>query len=67
MGRTQSKWALSTGQNGTRDASGYYEAIYRVSPQNRNYLKWEYDDLDGGAGDDVNGIDRFQLTLEKAA
>ncbi len=23
--------------------TGYYEAMYRVSPLNRSYLKWEYD------------------------
>lgn len=45
--------------------TGYYEAKYRVSPAGRDYLKWEYDNSDGGAGDDVNGIDRLQLTIEK--
>lgn len=46
--------------------TGYYKAMYRVSPAGKGYLKWEYDDEDGGAGDDVNGVDRLQLTLEKA-
>ena len=46
--------------------TGYYKAKYRVSPKGKGYLKWEYDDEDGGAGDDVNGVDRLQLTLEKA-
>lgn len=44
--------------------TGYYKAKYRISPLGKDYLKWEYDDEDGGAGDDVNGIDRIQLTLE---
>lgn len=43
--------------------TGYYEAKYRVAPAGKDYLKWEYDDKDGGAGDDTNGIDRLQLTL----
>lgn len=45
--------------------NGYYKAKYRVAPKGKDYLKWEYDDEDGGAGDDRNGIDRLQLTLEK--
>ena len=45
--------------------TGYHEAKYRVSPNGRDYLKWEYDNKDGGAGDDVNGIDRLQLTVSK--
>lgn len=44
--------------------TGYYEAKYRVAPIEKDYLKWEYDDKDGGAGDNVNGIDRLQLTLQ---
>lgn len=44
--------------------TGYYVAKYRVSPFGKGYLKWEQDDQDGGAGDDVNGIDRLQLTIE---
>lgn len=46
--------------------TGYYKAKYRVARIGKGYLKWEYDDEDGGAGDDVNGVDRLQLTLEKA-
>lgn len=47
--------------------TGYYKAKYRVAPKGRSsYLKWEYDDEDGGAGDDVNGVDRLQLTISKA-
>ena len=46
--------------------TGYYKAKYRVAPVGKGYLKSEYDDEDGGAGDDVNGVDRLQLTLEKA-
>ena len=52
----------STDTSGT---TGYYKAKYRVAPVGRDYLKWEYDDEDGGAGDDTNGVDRLQLTLEK--
>jgi len=47
--------------------TGYYEAKYRVSPLGNDYLKWEYDNKDGGAGNDRDGIDRIQLTVEKAA
>ena len=47
------------------EKTGYYEAKYRVSPKGKSYLKWEYDDKDGGAGDDKTGIDRLQLILEK--
>jgi hypothetical protein len=47
------------------DATGYYRAKYRVASSGMDYLKWEYDDEDGGAGDDVNGVDRLQLTLDK--
>lgn len=46
--------------------TGYYKAKYRVSPAGRDYLKWEYDDEDGGAGDDANGVDRLQLTLKRS-
>ena len=49
------------------DGSGTkgYKAKYRVAPSGKGYLKWEYNDEDGGAGDDMNGVDRLQLTLEK--
>lgn len=46
------------------EKTGYYKAKYRVS-SGGSYLKWEYDDEDGGAGDDVNGVDRLQFTLVK--
>lgn len=46
-------------------ATGYYAASYRVHPVGGEWLKWETDDEDGGAGDDRNPIDMFQLTLEK--
>ena len=45
--------------------TGYYRAKYRVATLGNGYLKWEYDNEDGGAGDDANGVDRLQLTLEK--
>lgn len=47
------------------EATGYYKAKYRVAPSGRDCLKWEHDDEDGGAGDDINGVDRLQLTLER--
>ena len=53
----------STNNPGT---TGYYKAKYRVAPSGKDYLKWECDDEDGGAGDDMNGVDRLQLTLEKS-
>lgn len=46
-------------------STGYYVAKYRVSPIGQDYLKYEYDDNDGGAGDDANGIDRLQITIEQ--
>lgn len=46
-------------------STGYYCASYRVHPVGKDWLKWETDDEDGGAGDDCNPIDMFQLTLEK--
>lgn len=42
----------------------YYKAMYRVSPLNADYLKWEYDDETDGAGG-AGVIDRLQLTLER--
>jgi len=41
----------------------YYEALYRVQTASGAWLKWEHDDLDGGAGDDVNAICRIQLKI----
>lgn len=52
-------------------STGYYRAMYRVHTlhnwpsANGDWLKWEYDDEDGGAGDDANPIDLFQLTLAR--
>ena len=43
-------------------ATGYYEAVYRVAPAGAEWLKWEHDDDDDGAGG-AGPIDRFQLTL----
>ena len=43
-------------------ATGYYEALYRVAPAGADWLKWEHDDGDDGAGG-AGPIDRFQLTL----
>lgn len=49
---------------------GYYKAKYRVSPTNRSYYPWQYDNektngQDGYAGYKGIKIDRFQLTLSK--
>lgn len=46
-------------------ATGFYKAKYRVAPIGKDYLKWEFDDEDGGAGG-AGAIDRLQLALEKA-
>lgn len=52
-------------------STGYYRAMYRVHSLHNwpsahgKWLKWEYDDEDGGAGDDANPIDLFQLTLSR--
>lgn len=43
----------------------YYEAYYRVRPKGRDWLKWETDDLDGGAGDDRNAVCCFQMKLRR--
>lgn len=48
-------------------ATGYYRAMYCVhwmgdSPA---WGKWEYDDEDGGAGNDRDPIDMFKLTLSR--
>ena len=43
-------------------STGYYEAVYRVAPIGADYLKWEHDDDDNGAGG-AGPIDRFQLTV----
>ena len=46
-------------------STGYYRAMYRVHTVNGQWLKYEYDDEDGGAGDDQHAIDMFQLTLSR--
>lgn len=43
-------------------ATGYYEALYRAAPAGGEWLKWEHDNNDDGAGG-AGPIDRFQLTL----
>lgn len=49
----------------TSETNGaYYKAKYRVAPVGQDYLKWEYDDEDDGAGG-AGVIDRVQLTLER--
>ena len=47
------------------DKTGYYEALYRVFTSAGEWLKWEHDDDDDGAGDDVHAVRRFQLKLGK--
>lgn len=44
-------------------STGYYEAVYQVHTVAGAWLKVEYDDDDGGAGDDCNAIDQVKLTL----
>lgn len=49
---------------------GYLKAKYRVSPVNKGYYSWQYDNekinrQDGYAGSFGRSIDRFQLTLSK--
>lgn len=49
---------------------GYLKAKYRVSPVNKGYYSWQYDNektnyQDGYAGAFGRSIDRFQLTLSK--
>ena len=46
-------------------STGYYRAMYRVHVLGGDWLKWEYDDEDGGAGNDANTIDKLQLTLTR--
>ena len=41
----------------------WYEALYRVQTASGAWLKWEHDDNDGGAGDDVNAVCRVRLKL----
>lgn len=44
--------------------TGYYAAKYRVAPVGADWLKWELDDDDDGAGG-AGAIDRMQLTIER--
>lgn len=44
--------------------TGFFKAKYRVAPMGKDYLKWEFDDEDGGAGG-AGVIDRLQLTIEQ--
>ena len=46
-------------------ATGYHEAMYRGHTVAGKWLKWEHDDNDGGAGDDVNALDVVQLKIVK--
>lgn len=55
----------NTPQDVTR-SSGYQKAQYKVSPVNRNYYNWQYDNETGNGQDGYAGcfgkaIDRFQL------
>lgn len=43
--------------------TGFKKAKYRVAPIDKDFLKWEFDDEDDGAGG-AGVIDRLQLTLE---
>ena len=47
--------------------TGYYKAYYCVHWQGDkpSWGKWEYDDEDGGAGNDKDPIDMFKLTLSR--
>ena len=49
------------------DKTGYYKAMYQVHwmGQKPAWGKWEYDDEDGGAGNDKDPIDMFRLTLSR--
>lgn len=49
---------------------GYYRAKYRVSPINKGYYDWQYDNettdgQDGYAGSFGKTLDRIQITLDK--
>lgn len=46
------------------ESTGYFKAKYRVAPIGKDYLKWEYDDEDDGAGG-AGVIDRLQLAIEQ--
>lgn len=46
-------------------STGYYEAFYRAHwlSDPPAWGKWEHDDDDGGAGDDVHQLDMIELTI----
>lgn len=44
--------------------TGFFKAKYRVGRLGGDYLKWEHDDEDGGAGG-AGVIDRLQLSIEQ--
>lgn len=44
--------------------TGYYEALYRVYAGGE-WLKWEHDVEDGGAGDDRNQVEKIQFKVAK--
>lgn len=46
-------------------STGYYAVQYRVKTAAGQWLKWESDDDDGGAGDDRNAVCRVQAKLVK--
>lgn len=48
--------------------SGYFKAKYQVHwmGDSPSWGKWEYDDEDGGAGNDRDQVDMIRLTVEKA-
>jgi len=47
------------------EETGYYQAMYRVHWLGRNpdWGKYEYDDDDGGAGNDADQLDMIELTI----
>lgn len=47
----------------TPDGHTLHEAVYRVGVLSGGWLKTEYDDDDGGAGDDAHAVDRIQMRL----
>ena len=47
------------------EETGYYQAMYRVHwlGSNPDWGKYEYDDDDGGAGNDCDQLDMIELTI----
>ena len=47
------------------EETGYYQAMYRAHWMGRNadWGKWEYDDDDGGAGNDRDQLDMVEVTI----